>query len=111
MSKFGKLIYDLQEISDYHADDDACLLDFAGVAEPDQHKHAEEVIDKVVNILLMIDGWANAYPPDIFIPMTKEDWADHHEILKLSKRTGSAAAADCMRYVVTQMKASVEKMS
>jgi hypothetical protein len=43
--------------------------------------------------------------------MTKEDWADHHEILKLSKRTGSAAAADCMRYVVTQMKASVEKMS
>jgi hypothetical protein len=110
MSKFGKLIYDLQEISDYHADYNASLLDFA-CQPPDQHKHAEEVIDKVVNILLMIDGWANAYPPDIFIPMTKEDWADHHEILKLSKRTGSAAAADCMRYVVTQMKASVEKMS
>ena len=52
MSKFGKLIYDLQEISDYHADYNASLLDFA-CQPPDQHKHAEEVIDKVVNILIV----------------------------------------------------------
>lgn len=97
MSKFAELTDNLQLISN-------------GL-EKDNRPADAEVIDKVMDILLMIDQWANAYPPDIFIPMTKEDWADHHEILKLSKRNGSAAAADCMRYVVTQMKASVEKMS
>lgn len=46
-----------------------------------------------------IEQWAKAYPEDIFIPMTTEDWKEHHEILKGAKRSGSAAAADSMRHI------------
>jgi len=97
MSKFEQLMDDLQAISN-------------GLEE-NKHPDDAEVVDKAIDILNMINRWSNAYPESIFIPMTSEDWSDHHEILKLSKRSGSAAAADCMRFVVTRMKESIEKMS
>ncbi len=50
-----------------------------------------------------IEQWAKAYPEDIFIPMTSEDWQQHHEILKGANRSGSAAAADSMRHVAVGM--------
>ena len=99
MSKFEQLIEQLQEIGD-------------GLEE-DRHVDDAEVIDKAINILTMIEQWSNAYPESIFIPMTKEDWQIHHETLNRNAdaRSGSAAAADCMRYVVTQIKASLESLS
>lgn len=74
-------------------------------------------IEKAVDILHMLDNWAQAYPEDIFAPMTKEDWHQHHVALTVAcrdgrdVRSGSAAAADCMRYVVTQMKASADRIA
>ena len=97
MSKFEQLMTDLETIA---SDSDRSYLG-----------DAFESLDKAIDILHMISQWADAYPPDIFIPMTTEDWKDHHEILKLSKRSGSAAAADCMRFVVTKMKSTIERMS
>lgn len=97
ITKLEHLIGDLKMVEDclFHGNDD-------------QQKDAV-IIDKAIDILQMIYSWTTAYPEDIFIPMTKEDWVDHHEILKLSKRSGSAAAADCMRYVVTRMKEAMEE--
>jgi len=57
-------------------------------------------VDKAIDILQQLRSWCNAYPEDIFIPMTPEDWKNHHEILKCAERSGSAAAADSMRHVV-----------
>lgn len=76
-----------------------------------------EVVDKAMDILHMIMQWANAYPPEIFVPMTKEDWQQHHVALTKAcrdgkdVRSGSAAAADCMRFVVTRMKEQMEAMA
>ena len=50
-----------------------------------------------------IEQWAKAYPEDIFIPMTTEDWKEHHELLRGASRSGSAAAGDCMRHVAKGM--------
>ena len=69
-------------------------------------------VDKAIQILNMIDQWSDAYPGDIFIPMTKSDWKDCSNILKAhGNRSSGAAAADCMRYVVTRMKETMERMS
>jgi hypothetical protein len=98
MSKFEKLMGDLQRTSNH--------------LESIEHVENAEAVDKAMDILRMIHQWSNAYPENIFIPMTKEDWVDHHAALKNnSDRSGSAAAADCMRYVVTRMAESIEKMS
>ncbi|MDH3376148.1 MAG: hypothetical protein OEQ39_04160 [Gammaproteobacteria bacterium] len=96
MSKFETLIDELTEASD-----ESPLAS------------RQDAIDKAIDILHMIHQWTNAYPEHIFIPMTKEDWQVHHETLSRNgdARSGSAAAADCMRYVVTRMKESIEKMS
>jgi hypothetical protein len=69
-------------------------------------------IEKAAEILHMLDNWSHAYPENIFKPMSSEDWADHHAALKNnSDRSGSAAAADCMRYVATQMKKSADRIA
>lgn len=57
-----------------------------------------------ISVLQQLDQWCDAYPEDIFIPMTKKDWKDHHTILENADRSGSAAAADCMRHVVRGFK-------
>lgn len=100
MSKFERLLDDLSVCSDFLE------------KECDQEDHMIAV-DKAIDILHMIRQWANAYPENIFIPMTTEDWQIHHETLSRNAdaRSGSAAAADCMRYVVTRMAESIEKMS
>lgn len=104
MSKFEKLMGDLQRTSNH--------------LESIEHVENAEAVDKAMDILRMIHRWSNAYPENIFIPMTTEDWQIHHLALKyynrhhaVDARTGSAAAADCMRYVVTRMAESIEKMS
>jgi DNA-binding GntR family transcriptional regulator len=57
------------------------------------------VLDRLGDAVGKIEQWTKAYPRDIFIPMTSEDWKEHHEILKGATRSGSAAAADSMRHV------------
>ena len=54
---------------------------------------------KLADAIGKIEQWAKAYPEDIFLPMTPEDWRDHHAMLKGHGRSGSAAAADSMRHV------------
>jgi len=56
----------------------------------------------------MINQWSEAYPEDIF---AKPDWGEVHKQLKEANISGGAVAADCMRYVVTKMKESMEKIS
>ncbi len=56
-------------------------------------------LDNLADAIGKIEQWAKAYPEDIFIPMTPEDWRDHHSMLKGHGRSGSAAAADSMRHV------------
>lgn len=103
MSKFEKLLKDLQRTSNH--------------LESIEHPENAEAVDKAIDILHMINQWSQAYPENIFIPMNTEDWQEHHLILKgelianKNTRSGSAAAADCMRFVVTRMKESMEKMS
>jgi hypothetical protein len=57
-----------------------------------------------------IEQWTKAYPEDIFLPMTTEDWRDHHAMLKGHGRSGSAAAADCMRHVALGMKKILDEV-
>ena len=80
--------------------------------DPKLTQDQSERIEKAVEILYMLDNWSHAYPENIFKPMSSEDWADHHAALKNnSDRSGSAAAADCMRYVATQMKKSADRIA
>jgi hypothetical protein len=44
------------------------------------------------------------------IPMTTEDWRDHHSMLKGHGRSGSAAAADCMRHVAVGMQKILDEV-
>lgn len=62
---------------------------------PDSAKVLADLADAIGKI----EQWSKAYPVDIFIPMTSEDWKEHHELLKGASRSGSAAAGDCMRHV------------
>lgn len=98
LSNFEKLIGDLQRVS--------AMLE-TGYDDPDNAEH----VDKAVDILHMIMQWTNAYPTDIFRPMKSEDWDEHHRLLKGANRSGTAAAADCMRFVVTKMRSSIEAMA
>lgn len=70
-----------------------------------------DVLETSIDILQMIRQWTNAYPTSIFPPLTAEDWDEHHRLLKDAKRSGSAAAADCMRYVVTRVGEVMEMMA
>lgn len=85
------------------------LLEVSDIFERDEKNNTElktyrESVDRAINILQTLDQWCDAYPPDIFLPMTSEDWVEHHRFLKGSNRSGSAAAADCMRHVVNGFK-------
>jgi hypothetical protein len=81
------------------------LINTLEEASEDSHvRRHQDAIDKAIDILQQLDQWCNAYPEDIFIPMTSEDWADHHKVLKKARRSGSAAAADCMRYTINGIK-------
>ena len=69
----------------------------------------QNAICQAITILQQIYQWTDAYPEDIFIPMTKEDWQDAHNHLKLANRSGSAMAADCMRHTVKGIKKIIDR--
>lgn len=73
------------------------------IIEDDAPQSAKLLFD-LSDAIGKIEQWAKAYPEDVFIPMTTEDWENHHEILKGANRSGSAAAADSMRHVAVGMK-------
>lgn len=75
--------------------------EISGIAEAieGQMPGSAQRLDNLADAIGKIESWARAYPEDIFIPMTTEDWKEHHEILKGASRSGSAAAADSMRHV------------
>ena len=75
----------------------------------DLEEYEPLAIDKAVEILQRINQWCDAYPEDIFIPMTTEDWKNHHQVLKEANRSGSAAAADSMRHVIRGIKEVLDK--
>ena len=91
------------------------LMNDLSEASEAAHGHGEsynsEAIDAAMDILHMVHSWARAYPRDIFPEMTAADWDEHHRLLGAAKRSGSASAADCMRYVVEQMGRSMEKIA
>ena len=64
----------------------------------------QEAVDKAIEILQNLNSWCNAYPEDIFIPMSKTDWEEHHKVLEAAGRSGTAAAADSMRHVTEGFK-------
>lgn len=101
VTKFEKLIGVLGELSE------ALELRCAHNPESVDMEWAEAV-DKAVDILHMIHSWSKAYPEDIFLPV---DWEQVHRALRQVDVSGSAIAADCMRYVVTTMGDQMEKMS
>ena len=73
-----------------------------GIAEAieGQMPGSAQRLDNLADAIGKIEQWAKAYPEDIFIPMTTEDWKEHHQILKDNgARSGSAAAGDSMRHV------------
>lgn len=87
---FTELIFRLESARDY-------------LYENEQTRE-EDGVDKAIDILQKLESWCDAYPEDIFIPMSSDDWKEHHALLKGSDRSGSAAAADCMRHVVNGFK-------
>lgn len=64
----------------------------------------QDAIDKAIEILQKLDRWCNAYPTTIFPEMTSLEWKEHHRILEKAGRSGTAAAADCMRHTVNGFK-------
>lgn len=69
-----------------------------------QMPDSAKILWKLADAITKIEQWAKAYPESVFIPMSIEDWKQHHEILKRAQRSGparsgSAAAADNMRHV------------
>jgi len=90
MNKFEQLIRDLDSA--------------AGTCEIEDQDPEAEAVYRAIEILERLNQWCDAYPEDIFIPMSAEDWKEHHEILRKAKRSGSAAAADSMRHVVNGFK-------
>ena len=85
-------------------------LELAGAFCADGMQLDKEIaIDQAITILQQIYQWTNAYPEDIFIPMTKEDWQDAHHHLRLANRSGSAMAADCMRHTAKGIKEIIDR--
>ena len=76
--------------------------DINGIAESieEEMPGSAQRLFNVADAIGKIEQWSKAYPEDIFIPMTTEDWKEHHELLRGASRSGSAAAADSMRHVV-----------
>lgn len=69
------------------------------------HTDEAKAVEKAIEILQVLDRWCDAYPTTIFPAMSKRDWKRHHKTLKASYcRSGSAAAADCMRHVTDGFK-------
>ncbi len=75
-----------------------------------QMPDSAKVLWRLADAIDKIEQWAKAYPEDIFIPMSKKDWKNHHEILKRADRSGSAAAADSMRHVAVGMKKILDEV-
>lgn len=69
-----------------------------------EESDAADSVDRAIDILQHLNSWCDAYPETIFLPMTKPDWIEHHRLLKDAKRSGSSAAADSMRHVVSGFK-------
>ena len=86
--------------------------DINGVAEEieEQMPGSAQRLYDLADAIGKIEQWAKAYPEDIFIPMTSEDWQQHHEILKGANRSGSAAAADSMRHVAVGMQKILDEV-
>jgi len=86
--------------------------DINGIAEAieEQMPGSAQRLYDLADAIGKIEQWAKAYPEDIFIPMTSEDWQQHHEILKGANRSGSAAAADSMRHVAVGMQKILDEV-
>jgi len=86
--------------------------DINGIAEAieEQMPGSAQRLYDLADAIGKIEQWAKAYPEDIFIPMTSEDWKQHHEILKGANRSGSAAAADSMRHVAVGMQKILDEV-
>lgn len=71
----------------------------------DQEAYA---IDRAMEIVQVLQQWSQAYPLDIFPP---PDWEQVHRALRQVDVSGSALAADCMRYVVKTMHDRADKIA
>ena len=58
--------------------------------------------------LKQILDWCNAYPTDVFEPVSPEAWKEFHKVLKDNGMSGTAFAAECMRHVLTGIKRIIE---
>ena len=87
MNKFEILIDELSHASDQ----------LERINEPD----LAAAVEKATNILQTLERWCDAYPEKIFKPVV---WDKVHKALKASNISGSAVAADCMRYTVNGFK-------
>ena len=65
--------------------------------EPFQNEHLSDILRKVLE-------WCNAYPEDVFIPCTKEDWDRFHQVLKDNGLNGTAFTGDISRHIVNGIK-------
>ena len=60
--------------------------------------------EKLVRIL----NWCNAYPEDVFEPVSSKQWSKFHKVLSENGLCGSAFTGDCMRHVLGGIKAIIE---
>lgn len=67
----------------------------------------ELLSDKLNQVL----DWCNAYPEDVFIPPTSEEWANFHQVLKNNGLNGTAFSGDISRHIVNGIKAIIESGS
>ncbi len=87
MNKFEILIDELG-----HAIDQLEKID-----EPD----LAAAVYKATDVLQTLERWCDAYPEKIFKPVV---WAEVHKALEAANISGSAVAADSMRYTVKGFK-------
>ncbi len=87
MNKFKKLIDGLENASWF--------------CENDSMFDHQKDIDKAIEILQTLEQWCDAYPEQMFKPV---DWPKVHKALEVAGVSGSAVAADCMRYTVNGFK-------
>jgi len=86
--------------------------EISGIAEAieKQMPGSAHTLDSLADAIGKIEQWAEAYPEDIFRPMTSEDWEEHHKLLKDANQSGSAAAADSMRHVAVGMRKILDEV-
>lgn len=79
----------------------------AVTAERDRLREALENLE--CDVLHKIDDWANAYPVDVFIEPTKEDWQKRNAILKENGLSPDAFSGSIYRHCLTGMQKHIKK--